>query len=121
MVSLNRRSTTRRICQETSSGRLKERAFSLQILYFILRRSLDLFSFQDAANSSAILGTIPLKSRWLVAEMSPPGEDHRQLVLITGRNYLGIAHRPPWLDDGGHPCLGGQVDRIIEGKEGIGG
>ena len=56
---------------------------------------------QKAANKMEIVSV----ARPSMAEMAHAGEDHRQAMLVAGRNGLLIAHRAARLHDGRHPRL----------------
>src|SRR5688572_3546151 len=58
--------------------------------------------------------------RTLVAEMTDPGEDHRDTVFIGGGDHLVVAHRTAGLDDRLDARFGRGVDAVAEREEGIG-
>ena len=52
-----------------------------------------------------------------VAEMPPPGEHHRDAVLVGGRDDFRVAHRSAGLDDGGRARLRDRIETVAERKE----
>src|SRR5689334_14312886 len=56
-----------------------------------------------------------------VPEKPPPGEDHRDAVLVGSGDDLSVAHGAAGLDDGAHPGLRRRVYAVAEGEEGVGG
>ena len=54
-------------------------------------------------------------------EVPAAGEDHGQSVAIAGGNALFVVARTARLDDRYHAGGGRLLDRVGEGKEGVGG
>ena len=57
----------------------------------------------------------------LMLEMPPAGEDHRDAVLVAGRDDFVVADAAARLNDRGNARRGGLVDRVGEREKGIGG
>jgi hypothetical protein len=55
----------------------------------------------------------------LVTEVSPPGEDHGQVVPVGDLDGHLVAHGAARLDDGSHPTLGRQRDGVAKGEIGV--
>ena len=56
-------------------------------------------------------------SAFLVPEMPPAREHHRQALLVGGGDHFGVAHRAAGLHDGGRAGGGDRVEAIAERKE----
>src|SRR5438105_15592274 len=56
-----------------------------------------------------------------VSEMAAPGEDHRHPVRLRRCQDLVVALRPPGMDHGRAARLGGDLQRVGEGEERVGG
>jgi len=52
-------------------------------------------------------------------EMPPPREDHREVVIVRGRNDLGVPDRAAWLNDGFGPGRCNGIKTVPERKEGV--
>src|SRR5438270_4594960 len=57
----------------------------------------------------------------LMPEVANAREGHREAVLVGGCYNFGVAHGASGLDDGGDAVLGGLVNAVAEGEEGVGG
>src|SRR4051794_945499 len=61
------------------------------------------------------------RGRLLMPEVSHPGEDHRDAVLVGRGHHLGIAHAAPGLDHGARAGLHDDVEAVAKRKERIRG
>ena len=57
----------------------------------------------------------------LVVEEPQAGERHRHVVLVCGGDDLGISHGAAGRHEVRDALGGGDVDRVAEGEEGVGG
>src|SRR5690606_21768432 len=57
----------------------------------------------------------------LMPKMPHPGKYHGDAVFVGGGDHLVVAHRAAGLDDAADAHLGGVVDAVPEGEEGVGG
>lgn len=55
-----------------------------------------------------------------MSEVPFSGEEHGDIVFITGINGFLIPDRATWLDDGGYARLCSGINRIAKREEGIG-
>ena len=54
-----------------------------------------------------------------MVEETNPSEDHGHAILVTSRSDLRILYAATGLNDEGNADLGGVIDGIAEGEEGI--
>src|SRR3954471_2143732 len=57
---------------------------------------------------------------WLMAEVVPAGEDHREPMFVRGGDHLRVSNRPSRLHDRGCPGRRDRIEPVAERKERIG-
>jgi len=55
--------------------------------------------------------------RWLVAELPPPCQYHRDPMFVRCLNHLGVSNGPTRLNDCKNACFSRLIDPVAERKE----